>query len=111
MASQYRQAWIKGTRKDGRVILFERHPEHPGGELYISGEQGPVRAALTPNVLDRMRSRDLLEVSEPEGAAAEGSEASPSGDSFSDTAETSQEGPGATEEPKPARTPRAARGA
>jgi hypothetical protein len=61
--------WIRaGQVLDRRqVILWERHPEHPGGEVWITGESSePMQAALTPAVAERLRDGRLIEVPDPE---------------------------------------------
>ena len=53
------------------VALWERHPEHPGGEVWIIGA-GAFDVAATPAVLARLRDGRLVAVeplSEEEQAA------------------------------------------
>lgn len=41
--------------------LWEKDDRHPGGEIYVSGET-PVKAALTPEVVKRIRDGKLIEL-------------------------------------------------
>ena len=45
-----------------RVVLFERHPDHPNGELFISGNDTIHSAAPTKAVLDKLHSGQLVEI-------------------------------------------------
>lgn len=51
-----------------RVALWERHPDHPGGEIFISGETA-VSVAETQAVQARLKSGVLVLCEEPEPAA------------------------------------------
>jgi hypothetical protein len=33
-----------------RVLLWERHEDHPGGEIFITQDSEPMEVALTPKV-------------------------------------------------------------
>ena len=62
---------VQYARKDGRVALWERHPEHPAGEIYLaSAEVGPVQVAPTVGVLAALRDGSLIEVRPPAPAPA-----------------------------------------
>lgn len=50
------------------VALWERHPEHPGGEVFLAGG-GVFEVALTPAVEARLRDGRLV-AAEAEVAAA-----------------------------------------
>ena len=43
------------------VALWERHPEHPGGEVFLAGG-GEFEVALTPAVAARLRDGRLVAV-------------------------------------------------
>lgn len=43
------------------VALWERHPDHPGGEVFLAGE-GEFEVALTPAVEARLRDGRLIVV-------------------------------------------------
>lgn len=47
--------------EDNRVTLWERHPEHPGGEVWLEGA-GEFTVAATPAVTARLRSGQLVAV-------------------------------------------------
>jgi len=56
--------WVEATNTDGRVVLWETHPQHPGGEVFLA--PGPPRlAALTPEVALRLRLGLLRLADEP----------------------------------------------
>lgn len=46
---------------EGRVTLWERHPAHPGGEVWLSGA-GAFDVAATPAVVARLRDGRLVAV-------------------------------------------------
>lgn len=59
---------VKSTlapRADGGqvVALWERDPDHPGGEAFVAGD-APVEVARTAGVTAKLRSRELIEVGE-----------------------------------------------
>lgn len=56
--------WVLSNRVDDRVVLFERSPEHPGGEAFVGGA-APARVGRTGTVEDLLRRGLLLEVPEP----------------------------------------------
>ncbi len=43
----------------GQVALWERHPDHPGGEVFLAGN-GVFDVALTPAVESRLKSGKLV---------------------------------------------------
>lgn len=47
----------------GRVALWERHPDHPGGEVFLAGA-GVFEVAATPAVEARLRKGVLVAVEE-----------------------------------------------
>lgn len=57
----------------GQVALWERHPEHPDGEVFLSGP-GTYEVAVTPAVEARLRNGRLVKV---ETAAAPASADTP----------------------------------
>ncbi len=40
---------VKSTLPDNRVALWDRHPDHPDGEVFVAGER-KVTVAETPQV-------------------------------------------------------------
>ena len=52
---------VRSTTSDGRVIVWERNPEHPNGEVFVSGDQKERRVALTSAVLAEL-SKGRLEI-------------------------------------------------
>lgn len=58
---------VKSGLPDNRVALWERHPDHPNGEVFIAGE-GEHDVAATPAVVERLKRGALVEV-EPEPPA------------------------------------------
>lgn len=57
---------VQAANGDGRIVIWEKHPDHPSGEIFVSGNQQKVTVARTPAVMDKLRSGDLLEIVEPE---------------------------------------------
>jgi len=58
---QDRLITVRAARQDGRVALWERHPDHPEGEIFVASGGGPVRAARTPLVLRALADGALRE--------------------------------------------------
>ncbi len=56
--------------ESGRVALWERHPDHPAGEIFLAGP-GEFEVAPTQAVEARLRSGDLVLV-EPAPSPAKG---------------------------------------
>ena len=52
--------YVKSKLPDNRVALHERHPDHPGGEVFVYGDQ-PVRVARTGMVSQRIANDALVE--------------------------------------------------
>ena len=52
---------VRSTASDGRVIVWERHPEHPNGEVFVVGDKEERRVALTSAVLAEL-SKGRLEI-------------------------------------------------
>lgn len=53
---------VMAARVDGKVVLWEVSPEHPGGEVYISGDGRSVQVALTPAVNHLLEKGSLVQV-------------------------------------------------
>ncbi len=52
---------VKSGRTDGRVALWERHPDHPNGEVFVATDT-PIEVARTLDVEAALRAGDLVEV-------------------------------------------------
>ena len=52
-----------------KVALWERHPSHPGGEVFVVGDR-VVEVALTTGVQTALRDGRIVEVEEAPGADA-----------------------------------------
>ena len=52
------------NRKDDRVVLHERDPRHPGGEVFIGGPT-PDRAFKTAEIVRLIFSGEIVEIPEP----------------------------------------------
>lgn len=65
---QDRLITVSAARQDGRVALWERHPDHPGGEVFVAAGGGPVQAACTPAVLRALAEGALVEQPRPQPA-------------------------------------------
>ena len=55
--------------RGGEVAIWERHPAHPDGELYVAHGDGPTPCAPTPLVSDRISKGRLVQVAQPTEAA------------------------------------------
>jgi len=53
--------WIGPAKADGRVSLWERNPEHPGGEVWVGSGDPPVLAARTREVEKALREGRIVE--------------------------------------------------
>lgn len=53
--------FVKAADESGRVALWEKHPSHPDGEVFIAGT-AVVEVAKTPDVLERLSRGVLVEV-------------------------------------------------
>lgn len=53
---------VAATRDDGRVALWEKHPDHPDGEVYVADGTGGCEVARTPAVLRALAEGRLIEV-------------------------------------------------
>ncbi len=49
--------------REGEVALWEVHPDHPDGEVYVAQGDDPVRVARTPMVNTRLADGRLVEAS------------------------------------------------
>lgn len=67
------------AKATNRVILWERHPDHPGGEVYIAGNTaGPVAVAATPEIKSLIFRGHLIDQGQA-AAQAPAAEAQPDG--------------------------------
>lgn len=55
---------VKSNLPGRDVALWERHPDHPGGEVFIAGF-GNVEVAETAAVKSALRRGTLIEVKSP----------------------------------------------
>jgi len=60
---------VKATNDAGRVAIWEKHPSHPNGEVFVSGNGKTVEVANTVAVRNAIRTGALVEV-QPEKAKA-----------------------------------------
>lgn len=56
---------VMGAKVDDRVVLWEVHPDHPNGEIFISGDGTSSEVALTAQVQQRLNDRTLVQVQSP----------------------------------------------
>ncbi len=52
---------VRSTASDGRVVVWEKNPAHPNGEVFVSGDQKEKWVALTSAVLAEL-SKGRLEI-------------------------------------------------
>jgi len=76
MAGQYfdvnltEVVYLQSARADRTVVLWERNPAHPGGEVLLAGES-IVRGASTLQVCERLSSGTARVVTKEEAEAAD----------------------------------------
>lgn len=61
---------VRSNRDDSRVALWEQHPDHPNGEVFVAGEN-IVEVAETPRVKRLLAEERLVKVSAADAKAAE----------------------------------------
>lgn len=52
---------VKSAKDGNQVALWDRHPDHPGGEIFVSGP-AVVEAAETPGVLRALADKRIVQV-------------------------------------------------
>lgn len=52
---------VQSARDDARVALWERHPDHPFGEVFVAGA-GVVEVACTAAVINALAKGEIVEV-------------------------------------------------
>lgn len=52
---------VKAANEDGKVVLWERNPEQPDGEVFISGDGKEYQVARTHEVEVRLKNGSLVE--------------------------------------------------
>ena len=61
--------WVQASgdfTNGGKVVLWERDPLHPEGEIFI-GDANPIEVGDTDAVQERIRTGALVKVDAPEG--------------------------------------------
>jgi len=53
---------VMAASVNGKVALWDVHPDHPGGEIFVSGDGRSVQVALTPAVQGKLNTGDLIKV-------------------------------------------------
>lgn len=53
---------VMAAQADGKVKLWEVHPDHPNGEIFISGDGTSVEVAETAEVKQRLKDGTLVKV-------------------------------------------------
>lgn len=56
---------VKATRNDNKVVIWESHPDHPTGEIFIIGDGRTHNVAETIEVKKRITDRSLEQVFNP----------------------------------------------
>jgi len=56
---------VKAAQKDGKVVIWEKHPDHPTGEIFIGGDDNTHDVAETAEVLLRIKAGTLVKVFDP----------------------------------------------
>lgn len=53
---------VKAVDEDRKIVLWEKHPSHPNGEAWVSGNGRTVKVARTAEVAKRIRNGVLVQV-------------------------------------------------
>lgn len=53
---------VMAAKQDDRVVLWEVHPDHPNGEVFIAGNGRATEVALTGAVERRLKTGELVQV-------------------------------------------------
>lgn len=53
---------VMAASVNGRVALWDVHPDHPNGEVFISGDGRSVEVALTNAVQSKLNTGELIKV-------------------------------------------------
>jgi len=53
---------VMAASVNGKVVLWEVNPQHPGGEVFVSGDGRAVHVALTSAVQKKLDAGDLVKV-------------------------------------------------
>lgn len=53
---------VMAAKADDKVVIWETNPDHPNGEIFISGDGTSSQVALTPAVQHRLDNRTLVKV-------------------------------------------------
>lgn len=51
---------VMSAKQDDRVALWEVHPDHPDGEIFVTGNGESYKVALTPMVKSRLNDGKLI---------------------------------------------------
>ena len=60
--------FVKSGLNNNDVALWEKHPDHPGQEIFVAGE-AEVEAAKTPRVMRALADGKLVEVEKKAAAS------------------------------------------
>ncbi len=61
---------VRVSRADDRVALWEKHPKHPGGEVFLAGSGTEAEVWETPAVMDAIRQGSLERLDAARGRKA-----------------------------------------
>lgn len=67
---------VEATNAVGKVALWEKHPKHPTGEVFVSGDGTVVEVANTAAVRAAIKAGALVEV-QPEATKAPAKQETP----------------------------------
>lgn len=71
MSEKVETIFVKSALPNNDVALWEKHPNHPGQEIFVAGE-AVVEAAKTPRVMRAFSDNRLVEVPKPAAAPKAG---------------------------------------
>ena len=71
MSAKVETIFVKSALGNNDVALWEKHPNHPGQEIFVAGD-ATVEAAKTPRVMRALADGKLVEVEKPAAAPKAG---------------------------------------
>lgn len=74
MPSAFSRITVKATGNDMRVVIWEKHPAHPKGEVLIANNGKEVEVAKTPAISQALGDGRLEEVKKPGRKPSSGGE-------------------------------------
>lgn len=62
---------VREDKRNGKVVLWEKHTRHPGGECFIAGDERTYAVGRSPGVGELIARGELVEVDAPADVPAD----------------------------------------